>query len=211
MKLVIADDHPLMRAGLRTVLASQKDITILAEASDGRAALEAIRQHKPDVAVLDIQMPLLSGLEVARQLVAEKSRTALVMLTLHREQLDLQEALEAGVTGYVLKDDASTDLVDALRSAARGEMFVSPKLTGLLVRSLRRGEEGPAAALTQREREVLRHLAEGMRSKEIAAALGLSTKTVESYRAALMDKLNIRSIAGLVKYALKHRLTDLGQ
>ena len=210
MKLVLADDHPLMRAGLRSVLAAHKDITILAEASDGRAALEAVRAHQPDVAVLDIQMPHLSGLEVARTLVAEKTKTALVLLTLHREEADLNAALDAGVTGYVLKDDATSDLVDALRSAARGEMYVSPKLTGLLVRSLRRGDENPATALTQREREVLRHLAEGLRSKEIATALGLSTKTVESYRAALMDKLNIRSIAGLVKYALKHRLTDLG-
>ncbi len=210
MKVVLADDHPLMRAGLRSVLAAHKDIAILAEASDGQAALDAIRAHQPDVAVLDIQMPRLSGLEVARTLVAEKTRTALVLLTLHREEADLTAALDAGVTGYVLKDDATSDLVDALRSAARGEMYVSPKLTGLLVRSLQRGDTDPATALTQREREVLRHLAEGLRSKEIAAALGLSTKTVESYRAALMDKLGIRSIAGLVKYALNHRLTDLG-
>ena len=131
------------------------------------------------------------------------------VLSLHKEEIDLQSALDAGVSGYVVKDDAAQDLVDAIRAAARGEMYVSPRLTSSLVRALRKGDQSPAGALTQREREVLRLLAEGLRSKEIAAQLKLSTKTVESYRGTLMDKLNIRSVAGLVKYALKHRLTDL--
>ncbi len=188
----------------------KSDMQIIGEEGDGERALEAIRALQPDVAILDIQMPGLSGIEVARRLSADTgNRTALVVLSLHKEEIDLQSALDAGVSAYVVKDDAAQDLVEALRAAARGEMYVSPRLTGSLVRALRKGDSTPARELTQREREVLRLLAEGMRSKEIATRLKLSTKTVESYRGTLMDKLNIRSVAGLVKYALKHRLTDL--
>jgi len=210
MRLLLADDHPVIRVGLRSVLAAETDMQIIGEESDGERALESIRKLQPDVAILDIQMPGLSGIEVARRLHNDSSsKTALVILSLHKEEVDLQSALDAGVCGYVVKDDAAADLVEAIRSAARGEMFVSPRLTSSLVRALRKNDSTPAGALTQREREVLQLLAEGLRSKEIATQLNLSTKTVESYRGTLMDKLNIRSVAGLVKYALKHRLTSL--
>jgi len=210
MRILLADDHPVVRSGLRAVLAAESDVQIIGEEGDGERALEAIRTLQPDVAILDIQMPGLSGIEVARRLSTDSNnKTALVVLSLHKEEIDLQSALDAGVSAYVVKDDAAQDLVEALRAAARGEMYVSPRLTGSLVRALRKGDSTTASTLTQREREVLRLLAEGMRSKEIATRLKLSTKTVESYRGTLMDKLNIRSVAGLVKYALKHRLTDL--
>ena len=211
MRLLLADDHPLMRSGLRAVLTSEKDIQIIGEEASGDRALEQIRALKPDVAVLDLRMPGLSGLEVARSLGNDpKNRTRLVVLTLHKEESDLQAALDAGVLGYVVKDDAAAEIIDAIRSASRGQMYVSPRLTGSLVSALRRGgAKSPATELTDREREVLRLLSDGLRSKEIAAQLNLSTKTVESYRGALMEKLDIHSVAGLVKYALKHRLTDL--
>lgn len=209
MKLYLADDHPVVRTGLRAVLATEKDMEIIGEEADGARALVAIRELRPDVAVLDIQMPGLSGIEVARRLTAENARTAVVILSLHKEDLDLQSALDAGVSGYVVKDDAAAELVQAIRTAASGQMYISPRLTGSLMRGIRNRDALPSETLTQREREVLHHLAEGLRSKEIASQLNLSTKTVECYRAALMDKLNIRSVAGLVKYALKHRLTEL--
>jgi two-component system response regulator NreC len=207
MRVLLADDHPVLRAGLRTVLASEHDIEIVAEEIDGTKALAAIRALKPDVAVLDIQMPGLSGIEVAQRL--GPGVTAIVMLSLHREEHDVQAALEAGVLGYVVKDDVTEELVHAIRAASRGEMHMSPRVSGSLVRALRRDGAAQASTLTPRERDVLRLLASGLRTKEIADRLALSPKTVEGHRAALMEKLNIRSVAGLVKYALKHHLADL--
>ncbi len=210
MRLLLADDHPVVRTGLRAVLAGEADMQVVGEEADGLRALEEIRRLQPDVAILDIQMPGLSGIEVARRLQSEPAnKSKLVVLSLHKEEVDLHSALDAGVSAYVVKDDAATELVEAIRASMRGEMYVSPRLTSSLVRALRKGDATPAGTLTQREREVLQLLADGMRSKEIAAQLGLSTKTVESYRGTLMEKLGIRSVAGLVKYALKHRLTTL--
>lgn len=209
MRILLADDHPVVRTGLRAVLAPEGDIQIIGEEADGSRALDSIRSLRPDVAVLDIQMPGLSGIEVCRRLVSEGSRTAVVVLSLHKEELDVQSALEAGVAGYVVKDDAASELVEAIRSAARGEAYISPRLSASLVRAIRRKGAPAPAQLTPRERDVLRLLAEGLRSKEIAGRLNLSPKTVEGHRAALMDKLNIRSVAGLVKYAIRNRLTDV--
>ncbi len=207
MRIVLADDHPVLRAGLRAVLSAESDLQIVAEDVDGTSALESIRRLKPDVAVLDIQMPGMSGIEVARALAG--TRSAIVLLSLHREELDVQSAIDAGVLGYVLKDDLTAALVHAIRAAARGEMYISPRVSGSLVRALRQREATPATTLTARERDVLRLLAEGLRSKDIASRLNLSPKTVEGHRAAVMDKLDIHSVAGLVKYALKHHLADL--
>jgi DNA-binding NarL/FixJ family response regulator len=206
MRVLLADDHPVVRSGLRSVLASQADMEIVGEEPDGARALMAIRALKPDVAVLDIQMPQLSGIDVARQLAAESSPTAVVVLSLHQEESDVRSALDAGVCGYVVKEDAAAEVVQAIRAAARREMDISPRISGTLVHALRQKE--PGTTLTPRERDVLRLLAEGLRSKEIAARLKLSPKTVEGHRASVMDKLDIHSVAGLVKYALKHRLTE---
>ena len=207
MRIVLADDHPLIRAGLRTVLSAEPDLQIVAEEADGTSALEAIRKHRPEVAVLDIQMPGLSGIEVARALVG--GRTAIVLLSLHRDEQDVQAALDAGVLGYVPKDDLTASVVHAIRAAERGEMYIAPSVSASLVGALRRRDARPATSLTARERDVLRLVAQGLRSKDIADRLTLSPKTVEGHRAALMEKLAIHSVAGLVKYALKHHLADL--
>lgn len=209
MRLLVADDHPLFRRGLCGELAAQPGIEVEAEVGNGDDALAAIRQRKPDIAILDIQMPGLSGIEIARRLTAESSPTAVVVLSLHREESDLNAALEAGVRGYVVKEDAAAEVVHAVRAVARGEMYISPSLSGLLVKALRSPETTPSPVLTAREHDVLRLLAEGLRNKEIAARLSVTPKTVEGYRANLMDKLGIHSVAGLVMYAIKHRLVSL--
>lgn len=208
MRVILADDHPVVRAGIRAVLSSQGDIDVVAVEPDGEAALARIRQLKPDVAVLDISMPGLSGIEVARRLNEDESATALVMLSLHKTELDVQAAIEAGVCGYVVKDAAADELVEAIRSASRGQIWISPSVSGAMVSALRKGPQ-QTAQITPREREVLRLLADGLRSKEIAARLDVSPKTIEGHRAALMSKLQIRSVAGLVKYAIRNHLTGL--
>ncbi|MBS2020926.1 MAG: response regulator transcription factor [Deltaproteobacteria bacterium] len=208
MRVLLADDHPVVRAGIKAVLAAQNDIEVVAVEADGESALQRIRQLKPEVAVLDISMPGLSGIEVARQLNEDESQTALVMLSLHKTEMDVQAAIEAGVSGYVVKDAAAEELVEAIRSAARGTVWISPSVSGAMVNALRRGPQH-TAQITSREREVLRLLADGLRSKEIAAKLDVSPKTIEGHRAALMSKLQIRSVAGLVKYAIRNHLTSV--
>ena len=208
MRVLLADDHPVVRAGIEAVLAAQGDMTVVAVECDGESALARIRALKPDVAVLDISMPGLSGIEVARRLNAEETSTALVILSLHKTEMDVQAAVDAGVCGYVVKDAAAEDLVEAIRAACRGQVWISPSVSGAMVSALRRGPE-KGEQITAREREVLRLLADGLRSKEIAARLEVSPKTIEGHRAALMSKLQIRSVAGLVKYAIRNHLTDL--
>ena len=152
MRVLLADDHPVVRAGLKAVLASHADIEVVATEPDGESALERIRALKPDVAVLDISMPGLSGIEVARRLNDEESSTALVMLSLHKTELDVQAAIEAGVCGYVVKDAAAEELVEAIRSAARGNVWISPSVSGAMVNAMRRGPTA-TAPITARERE----------------------------------------------------------
>ena len=209
MRVLLADDHPVVREGLKAILAAERDLQVVACDPDGEAALSSARRLHPDVAVVDLQMPGLSGLEVARRLQQDKSPSRVVILSLHKDERDVQAAVAAGVSGYVVKDDAASELVGAIRAAGRGEFYFSPGLSASVAKAVRSGGLPPAEQLTARERDVLRLLAEGLRSKEIAARLLLSTKTVEGHRAALMDKLEVRSIAGLVKYALRHRLADL--
>ena len=209
MRVLLADDHPVVREGLKAILSAERDITVVACEADGESAVQSVRRLKPDVAVLDIQMPGMSGLEAARRLNGEKCGTHVVILSLHKDELDVQSAIAAGVSGYVVKDDAAAELVGAVRAATRGDFYFSPRLSASVVQALRHGPTSTAGKLTPRERDVLQLLAEGLRSKEIAGRLDLSTKTVEGHRAALMDKLEIRSVAGLVKYALRHRLAEL--
>jgi len=209
MRVLLADDHPVVREGLKAILSAERDLTVVACEADGERAIEAVRRLKPDVAVLDIQMPGMSGLEAARRLQQEKCGTHVVILSLHKDELDVQSAVSAGVSGYVVKDDAAAELVGAIRAAVRGDFYFSPRLSASVVQALRHGRTPTADQLTSRERDVLQLLAAGLRSKEIASRLELSPKTVEGHRSSLMDKLEVRSIAGLVKYALRHRLAEL--
>lgn len=209
LSLVLADDHSIFRAGLRTVLKDVPEVQVVAEASDGAQALVLVERLRPDLALLDVDMPELTGIEVARRLHDARALTSVVLLTMHRADSYLEAALEAGVMGYVLKEDAAADLGAALRSVARGELYLSPRVSGAVADVLRRRQRRPATDLTPRERDVVRLLSEGLSSKEIADRLRLTPKTVDGYRSAVMSKLDIHSVAGLVRYALRHHLSRL--
>ncbi len=209
IRVLLADDHAIVREGLRAVLSSEADVEVVAVESDGDRALASIRSLKPDVAVLDIRMPGLTGIEVARKLNEDDALTSVVLLSMHKEESFVQAAMDAGVGGYVVKEDAARELLDAVRAVGRGDVYLSPRVAGSLVQALRRGPPPKVPNLTPRERDVVRLLSEGLTSKEIASRLDLSPKTVDGHRAAIMEKLGIRSVAGLVKYAIRNHLTNL--
>ena len=203
LRLLLADDHAILREGLRSLLSAERELQIVAEHEDGAKALAAIEELKPDVAVLDVEMPGLSGIEITKRLNAAESLTSVVVLSMHKEAAFVRAAIEAGVLGYVVKQDAAGELIDAIRAAAKGELYVSPRVAGAVLRA-------PSGnRLTPRESDVVRLLAAGRSSKEIAEELNLSAKTVDGYRSAIMDKLGIHSVAGLVKYALRNQLATL--
>lgn len=203
LRLLLADDHAILREGLRSLLSAERELQIVAEHEDGARALAAIEELKPDVAVLDVEMPGLSGIEITKRLNAADSLTSVVVLSMHKEAAFVRAAIEAGVLGYVVKQDAAGELIDAIRAAAKGELYVSPRVAGAVLRAAEKGR------LTPRESDVVRLLAAGRSSKEIAEELNLSAKTVDGYRSAIMEKLGIHSVAGLVKYALRNQLATL--
>ena len=209
-RVVIADDHPIFRHGLQKVVEAQADMQVLAAIGDGAAALDAIRRLSPDVAVLDVRMPELDGFEVAKQAAAEGLRTRLMFLTMHAEPVLFERAMAMGVKGYVLKDAALSEIVQAVRTVAIGRSYLSPALSEYLVeRSFptRRAPEGspPLAALNDRERHILRLIAESKTSKEIAETLGIHYRTVENQRAAISQKLGLQGSHALVKFAFEHK------
>lgn len=206
MRLLLADDHTMFREGLRALLERRGDFQVIGEAGDGREALDLIERLHPDVAILDITMPALSGLEVAAFAHRVSPSTRVVILTMHASESYVAQALHAGVAGYLLKESAAAELVTALSAVMRGEIYLSPSISRHVVAGfLHRdgGEADPLAGLTHRQREILQHVAEGKANKEIATALGLSVKTVEAHRAQLMGRLGIHDVPGLVKLALR--------
>lgn len=209
MRVLIADDHSIIREGVREILAGADGIQVVAEEADGARALDQIRALRPEVAVLDIEMPKMSGIEVARQVGQEKLPTRVILLSMHKDAFIVQGAVAASVAGYILKEDAPQELLQAIQAVRQGQFYLSPRLTGPIVQGLRRDGGAPAPELTEREQQVVRLLARGLGSKEIAAELGLTPKTVAGYRSRIMDKLNIKSVAQLVKYALRNRLTEI--
>lgn len=203
IRVVLADDHALVRDGLRAVLAREPDIQVVGEAADGRAALGVVETAKPDVAVLDLSMPLLNGLDVARQLVARDRGPRPILMTMHAEDRYVLHALRAGVRGYVLKKQAAADLVRAIREVASGRVYLSPGVGAAVADAIRLGGPPPEERLTPREREVLQLVAEGKTTKEIAAILNISVKTADAHRTRLMQKLDIHDIAGLTRCAIR--------
>jgi DNA-binding NarL/FixJ family response regulator len=211
IRILLADDHNVMRRGLRLLLESQPDFTVVAEAADGRQAVEQAHASKPDVVVLDVAMPNLSGIEAAQRILADRPSAAVVMLSMHSDEGYVLRALKAGAKGYLLKDSAEGDLIDAIRAVIRGKTFFSPEISRMLVedyvREIRtRSVEDSYELLTSREREVLQMIAEGRSNKEVATALNLSLYTVETHRRNLQDKLNLHSLAELILYAVRKRL-----
>jgi DNA-binding NarL/FixJ family response regulator len=206
MKVVLADDHAVVRKGIRAVLASMPGVDVVAEASDGREALALIEKHRPDLAVLDVTMPGLNGLEVAVRVPKSSPGTKVLILSMHAGEAYVAQALRAGIAGYLLKDAADDELPLAIKALGRGEVFLSPKIsTQLVERFLQSGstEPDPLAGLTTRQREILQLVAEGKSSKEVAVLLDLSIKTVESHRAQIMERLGIHDVTGLVRFAIR--------
>jgi len=208
IRIVLADDHKLMRSGLRVLLEQQPDLTVMGEASDGREAVALVASQRPDVLVMDIGMPSLNGIEAAAQITQSNPEAAIVMLSMHSDESYVLRALKAGAKGYLLKDSAEADLIRAVRAVAEGKSFFSPAVSRVLlddyVRKLNRsGTEDPYELLTPREREVLQLVAEGKSSKEVAQLRNLSVYTVETHRSNIMEKLNLHGVPELILYAVR--------
>jgi two-component system response regulator NreC len=208
IRILLADDHNVMRRGLRLLVESQPEFCVVGEAADGLQAVEQAQLTRPDVAVLDIAMPNLSGTEAAQRIGELLPSTAIIMLSMHSDEGYVLRALKAGAKGYLLKDSAEGDLIEAIKSVREGKTFFSPEITKMLVedyvREIRtRGVEDSYELLTSREREILQRLAEGASNKEIAGSLNLSPYTVETHRRNLQEKLNLHSFAELILYAVR--------
>lgn len=201
IRILLADDHVVVREGLRNLLV-REGFDVVAEASDGHAAVRQARDFNVDIALLDIFMPLLNGLDTAREILKASPKTKVILLTMYKEEQYVLEALRAGVSGYVIKSQAGEDLVQAIHEVSKGSVYLSPVVTGTVVKAYLEGRES-SEPLTSRERAVLQLIAEGKTTKEIAQLLGLSVKTAESHRTNLMKKLDIHEIAGLVRYAIR--------
>jgi DNA-binding NarL/FixJ family response regulator len=212
IRILIADDHTLVRAGLRRILEDEVDIEVAAEAADGAEAVAAAQQHEIDLAILDISMPKLTGLQAARRILEYKPDLRVLMLSMHDNEEFLFEALRVGAAGYVLKSSAESDLVAACRTAMRGEPFLYPKAVGALVRDylgrVQRGELAPGEELSPREGEVVKLIAEGHTSREIADILSISVNTVERHRHNVLEKLDLRDRVALTLYAVRRGLVQ---
>lgn len=205
-RLLLADDHEMFRDGL-TRLLSAHSFEVVGEASDGREAVRLARRLQPDIAILDITMPELNGIDTAREVLRAAPRTRVIVLTMHTEDAYLLEALRAGARGYVLKSLGIEALLEALRQVSEGEVYLSPGLSRALVESYAYGEKR-SDPLTPREREVLQLVAEGKTTREIAASLTIGFKTADTHRQNIMSKLAIHDTAGLVRYAIRHHLIE---
>jgi len=211
--VLLADDHRIFRDGLRPLLEAHPDLSVVGEAEDGLSVLERCHELRPAVVVLDISMPGLNGIEVCRRLAREQPDVRVLMLSMHGDRRFVQEALKAGARGYVLKDDGFDELLKGVMAVAEGRLHLSPAVGDQVLHDyidrLDEGGGGAFAVLSAREREVLQLLAEGLATKAIAARLNLSAKTVESHRKAVMDKLDLHSVAELTKYAIREGLTSV--
>jgi len=208
LRVLLADDHDVVREGFRAVL-EREGFKVVAEAADGHHAVRLATTERPDIAVLDISMPHLNGLDAGRQIIELcGTRPLIVLLTMHAEEHIIVAALRAGIRGYVVKTQGTSELVRALREVAAGGTYLSPSVCGMVVGRFLGGSESAADPLSAREREVLQLVAEGRTTKEIATLLEVSVKSAESYRTRLMDKLNIHDTATLVRYAIRHGVIE---
>jgi DNA-binding NarL/FixJ family response regulator len=204
-RILLADDHAIVRQGLKALL-EREGFAVIAEAEDGQAAVRHARERCPDVAVLDFSMPLLNGLDAAVEILRVCPRARAILLTMHTDDHYVLSALQAGVKGYVVKTQASSDLVRAIHEVLRGMMYLSPGISEAVVQAYLAKSEMPADPLTSREREVLQLVAEGKSTKEVAGLLGISFKTAESHRTRILKKLDLHETAGLVRYAVRRGL-----
>ena len=213
IRIILADDHKIFRQGLRSLLEKETELELLGEAENGRTAVELTTELQPDVVVMDVSMPDLNGIEATRQIVSRVPGTKVIGLSIHSDRSFVEGMLKAGAKGYLLKDCDSEELIRAIRAVAAGQTYLSPAVAGSVVQDYvdqtRAKADSNPQRLTSREREVLQLLAEGLTSKEIAAKLSLSVKTVENHRHQIMERLGIRSVAELTKFAIRQGITFL--
>jgi DNA-binding NarL/FixJ family response regulator len=213
IKVLLADDHVMMRGGLRMVLEQNAELTVVGEAEDGRETVRLVKKLSPDVVVMDIAMPDMNGIEATRQIVADHPGIKVIALSMHSERHFVSEMLKAGATAYLLKQCAVDELLTAIKTVLKNQTYLSPCISGVvvdqLVRKSSKSESTAFSHLTDREREVLQLMAEGKTTKEIAFQLHLSIKTIETHRMKIMEKLNIHTVAELTKYAIREGLTSL--
>jgi two-component system, NarL family, response regulator NreC len=207
IRIVLADDHVLVRQGLKSLL-EREGFQVIAEASDGQEAVRHVKSLEPDIAVLDISMPTLNGLNAAHEISRSSPKTKIILLTQHDESQYIREALEAGVRGYVLKNQAASDLLLAIRQVSRGKVYLSPGVSSAVMEAYQSKSGKSKNPLTLRERQVLQLIAEGKSTKDVASLLGISVKTAESHRTRLMQKLDIHETASLVLYAVRHGIVE---
>jgi DNA-binding NarL/FixJ family response regulator len=208
IRVLLADDHTILRKGVRMLLESESDIEVVGEARNGREAIERARTLKPDIVIMDVSMPELNGIESTRRICDESPHPSVIALSMHKDSVYVREILRAGARGYLLKDSEDDDLIRAIRAVYRGEAFLSPAVSDAVLTDYRKHVTNPVDLLTSREREVLAMIAEGKTNKEIAVALNLSVYTVESHRGSVMEKLNLHSTGDIVRFALRNGLVS---
>lgn len=214
LKILVADDHEIVRQGMRSMLEAQRDCQVVGEAADGRQAVAMTKDLNPDVVILDIGMPSLNGLEATRQILKLRPQTKVLILTMHESDSIIREVLDAGARGYILKTDAGRDLVTAVDSLRRNKTFFTSRVSQMILDGFLKGDARPkaheagAVRLTPRQREIVQLLAEGKSSKEVAVALDLSVKTAETHRANIMRKLDCHSVSEVVRYAIRNNIIE---
>jgi two-component system, NarL family, response regulator NreC len=208
IRILLADDHVLVRQGFKLILSEQSDMQIAGEAANGREAVEQAEKLQPDIVIMDVTMPELNGIEATRRITSAAPRARVLALSMHKDAVYVREILRAGARGYLLKDSADADLIAAVRAVAKGEGYLSPAISDAVLTDYRRHVTDPLDLLTTREREVLQMIAEGKTNKEIATILNLSVYTVEAHRGRVMEKLNLHSTGELVRFALRSGLID---
>jgi DNA-binding NarL/FixJ family response regulator len=213
LKILLADDHQLLRDGLRSLLEKQHGVQVVAEAENGRKAVELAKETNPGLIIMDLNMPDLNGIEATRRILKESPRIKIIALSMHSDKRYVTRALQAGATGYVLKDNAFDELTKAIQRVMQNRIYLSPEINQVVVKEYleksKQLDQPAYSVLTEREREVVQLIAEGKTTKEIAALLKISIKTVETYRQRTMDKLNIHNIADLIKFAIREGLSSL--
>jgi DNA-binding NarL/FixJ family response regulator len=206
IRVLLADDHAILRKGVRMLIHTQPDMEVVGEARTGREAIGEARRLKPDIVVMDVSMPELNGIEGTRQICDELTGTKVIALSMHKDSVYVREILRAGARGYLLKDSEDEDLLKAIRGVFRGEAYLSPAIADAVLTDYRKHVSNPVDLLTSREREILTMVAEGKTNKEIAQALNLSVYTVESHRGSVMEKLNLHNTGDIVRFALRNGL-----
>src|SRR6202142_1724989 len=208
IRILLADDHAMVRQGFKMILSAQPDMEIVGEAGNGREAVELAEKLQPDLVIMDVTMPELNGIEATRRLVSIAPRARGLALSMHKDSVYVREILRAGARGYLLKDSADADLIAAVRAVAKGEAYLSPAVSDAVLTDYRKHVSNPIDLLTTREREVLQMIAEGKTNKEIATTLNLSVYTVEAHRGRVMEKLNLHNTGELVRFALRNGIID---